>query len=85
MPELPDLEAFNQNLPKKLSGKKLEKLTTVTHDKCKVPGKEFRKNLEKQELKKIYREGKKLRFAFHNGHILGLHLMLKGRCTCLIK
>ncbi len=44
----------------------------------KAPEKEFKKNLEKQKLKKIYREGKELRFEFENNNILGLHLMLNG-------
>ncbi len=78
MPELPDLQVFSQNLHKILSGKTLEKLTLVNGTKLKAPEKEFKKNLEKQKLKKIYREGKELRFEFENNNILGLHLMLNG-------
>jgi len=50
----------------------------VNKSKLKSPEKEFKKSLEKQELKKIYREGKELRFEFANANILGLHLMLNG-------
>ncbi len=78
MPELPDLQVFSRNLQKKLSGKKLEKLTIKNKSKLKIPEEEFKKNLENQELKKVYREGKELRFEFDNGNILGLHLMLNG-------
>ncbi len=78
MPELPDLEVFSSNLQKKLSGKKLQKLTVVNKSKLKIPEREFRSGIEGQELKKIYREGKELRLAFANGNILGLHLMLNG-------
>ncbi len=78
MPELPDLEMFSRNLNKKLSGKTLEKFTVINDSKLKAPEKEFKKNLEKQKLKKVYREGKELRFEFANNNILGLHLMLNG-------
>lgn len=78
MPELPDLEVFSRNLQKNLSGKKLEKLTVENKSKLNVPEKELKKSLEKQELKKVYREGKELRFEFANGNIPGLHLMLNG-------
>ena len=78
MPELPDLQVFSQNLDKELAGKKLEHLTILNKSKLKAPEKDFKKNLEKQELKNVYREGKELRFKFSNGNILGLHLMLNG-------
>jgi formamidopyrimidine-DNA glycosylase len=78
MPELPDLQVFSQNLDKKLSGKKLKKLTVVNESKLNAPVEEFKKKLEKQELKKVYREGKELRFEFAEGDILGMHLMLRG-------
>ncbi len=78
MPELPDLEAFSLNLQTELSGKRLQKLTAVNKSKLKIPEKDLKSTLENQELKKIYREGKELRFQFANGNILGLHLMLNG-------
>ncbi len=78
MPELPDLQVFSHNLDKELAGKKLEHLIILNKSKLKTPEKDFKKNLEKQELKKVYREGKELRFKFSNGNILGLHLMLNG-------
>lgn len=78
MPELPDLEAFSLNLQKELSGKRLQKLTAVNKSKLKIPEKELKSTLENQELKRIYREGKELRFEFADGNILGLHLMLNG-------
>ena len=78
MPELPDLQVFSHNLHKKLSGKTVKKLTVVNDSKLKLPEKDFKKSIEKQKLKKVYREGKELRFEFANGEILGLHLMLNG-------
>ena len=78
MPELPDLQVFSQNLNKKFAGKKLQKLNIVNTKKLKQPATRFKKALEKQKLTKVYREGKELRFAFANGNLLGLHLMLHG-------
>ena len=78
MPELPDLQVFSRNLNKELSGKKLEKVTVVNKSKLKGTEKELKTSLENQKLKKVYREGKELRFEFSNGNILGLHLMLNG-------
>jgi len=78
MPELPDLQVFSQNLTKKFAGKRLKKLNIVNSKKLKQSATSIRKTLEKQKLIKVYREGKELRFAFENGNILGLHLMLHG-------
>ncbi|MEO6454086.1 MAG: DNA-formamidopyrimidine glycosylase family protein [Ginsengibacter sp.] len=78
MPELPDLQVFSRNLQQKLSGKKLEKITIINDSKLKISAKEFKKNLEKKQLKKLYREGKELRFEFEDGNTMGLHLMLNG-------
>jgi formamidopyrimidine-DNA glycosylase len=78
MPELPDLQVFSSNLHKKLAGKTLKKVTIVNEKKLKSPASAFKKNLEKQKLKKVQRVGKELHFEFDNDAILGLHLMLRG-------
>ncbi|MES2702558.1 MAG: DNA-formamidopyrimidine glycosylase family protein [Bacteroidota bacterium] len=79
MPELPDLQIFSHNLDKKLSGKKLKKVTAVSTKKLKVTEKELKHRLEKHTLTKVYREGKELYFEFDNCAILALHLMLNGK------
>jgi formamidopyrimidine-DNA glycosylase len=78
MPELPDLEVFSRNLEKKLKGKKLEKLTITRGARTTVPASRIIKTLTGQRVKKIYREGKELRFAFEK-NLLGIHLMLRGK------
>ncbi|HYK57066.1 MAG TPA: DNA-formamidopyrimidine glycosylase family protein [Flavisolibacter sp.] len=78
MPELPDLQVFSHNLDKKLAGKKVKKVTVVNDSKIKQPVAKF-KNLEGATLKKVYREGKELRFEFNDENVLGLHLMLHGK------
>jgi formamidopyrimidine-DNA glycosylase len=78
MPELPDLEVFSKNLNKRFRGKTLERLEIVNQKKLKTSVKEFRKSLEGEQLKQVYREGKELRFEFTNKNKLGLHLMLHG-------
>lgn len=79
MPELPDLEVFSHNLQKKLSGKTLDKVQIINHKSSKTSTAELNKTLAKQELKKVYREGKELRFLFANKALLGMHLMLHGK------
>jgi len=76
MPELPDLEVFSHNLNKKLAKKELKEITVVNKSKLKVPATQLKKSLEGATVKKVYREGKELHFAFDNGQVLGLHLML---------
>jgi len=79
MPELPDLEVFSRNLNKKLAKKELKKVAVINKSKLKIPEAQLKKSLEGATLKKIYREGKELHFAFDNSEVLGLHLMLHGK------
>ena len=79
MPELPDLQAFSQNLSKNLVGKKIEKLSALYKKKLKTPEKDLKRSLEGATLTSVYREGKELHFAFDNDNILALHMMLKGQ------
>jgi formamidopyrimidine-DNA glycosylase len=78
MPELPDLQVFSKNLDKQLSGKKLKEIEIFNDKKLKTPKAAVKKSIEGEKLKEVYREGKELRFAFANGNILGMHLMLNG-------
>jgi formamidopyrimidine-DNA glycosylase len=79
MPELPDLQVFSRNLNKKLAGKKIKELRLVNKSKLKIPATHFKKAIEGTTLKKVYREGKELHFAFSNGNVIGMHLMLHGQ------
>ncbi|HEX8037669.1 MAG TPA: DNA-formamidopyrimidine glycosylase family protein, partial [Chryseosolibacter sp.] len=79
MPELPDLEVFSFNLSGRLAGKKVEKLHAIYRKKLKTPEKDLRKSVEGATLTSVYRDGKELHFAFDNGNVLSLHLMLKGQ------
>lgn len=78
MPEIPDLNIFRRNLARRLTGKTLTEITVVVPRKLKAPESELQKALDGQKLVAISREGKELHFAFENGHVLGLHLMLHG-------
>jgi len=82
MPELPDLEIFSRNLDQRLSGKELKEITVKNSKKINVPAQELKSVLEKQKLKKVYREGKELYFKFEN-NILSFHLMLNGELELL--
>jgi formamidopyrimidine-DNA glycosylase len=85
MPELPDLEIFSHNLNKKLAKKEVKEVTVINKSKLKVPTTQLKKNLEGTTLKKVYREGKELHFAFDNEQVLGLHLMLHGKLSLFEK
>ncbi|WP_343673576.1 DNA-formamidopyrimidine glycosylase family protein [Chitinophaga sp.] len=78
MPEIPDLEVFSMNLTKMLQGKVVKKLEVPYPKKLKTTVATLKKQIEKQTLTEIYREGKQLRLAFSNNNKLGWHLMLHG-------
>lgn len=78
MPEIPDLEVFSMNLTKMLKGKVVKKLEVPYPKKLKTTVAALKKQIEKQTLTEIYREGKQLRLAFDNKARLGWHLMLHG-------
>jgi formamidopyrimidine-DNA glycosylase len=78
MPEIPDLNIFSKNLAKRLTGKTMTQITVLIPRKLKIPEADLKKALDGQKLTAISREGKELHFAFENGHVLGIHLMLHG-------
>lgn len=78
MPELPDLQVFSYNLDKMLAGKTVQQIAIKNGKKIKTPATTFKKMLEGDEVMKVYREGKELRFQFKSGNLLGMHLMLHG-------
>ena len=79
MPELPDLEVFSNNLDRELSGKKLSMIKVHLPSNIKEENINLSKALQSAKLHRVYREGKELRFQFDNDHILGMHLMLRGK------
>jgi len=78
MPELPDLQVFSRNLQRSLSGKKVNKILIGKGAKLNVTAAVVKRTLEGQKLQKVFREGKELRLSFGK-HILGIHLMLRGK------
>jgi len=78
MPELPDIQVFSSNLKSLFQGKKLTKIAVINGKKLKDKPSVLTKGLEGETLRDVYRSGKEMRFAFSNGNILGLHLMLTG-------
>ncbi|HVG15302.1 MAG TPA: DNA-formamidopyrimidine glycosylase family protein, partial [Chitinophagaceae bacterium] len=70
---------FSRNLTKLFGGKTVRKVTISKPSKLKITAQQLTKNIRNQKLKKIYREGKELRFEFANSNLLGIHLMLHGK------
>lgn len=83
MPELPDLQVFSANLDRQLAGKQLQQIKVGKRAKVNVSPARMKKALERRRLREVYREGKELRMAFQGGHVLGLHLMLRGKLQWL--
>lgn len=83
MPELPDLQAFSNNLTKIFKGKKLDKIEVTVDKKLNIPVKQLQDTLNGHEVEKFVREGKELHILFKGGHTLGLHLMLHGQLAVL--
>jgi formamidopyrimidine-DNA glycosylase len=83
MPELPDLEVFQQNLSKALLNKKLQEIDVPVTRKLKVSTAALKKALEGQKLTDIRRSGKELFFYFGKSHILAMHMMLHGKLYLL--
>ena len=79
MPELPDLQAFRHNLARRLTGKQVEKIHATVTKKLNTSEKELQRALIGASVTSVYRDGKELHFAFDNGNVLALHLMLKGQ------
>lgn len=79
MPELPDLEVFSKNLRKVTEGRTITKAVIKKTRHLRQPAVTIKKALQGGIIKKVYREGKELRFELDNGNTLGLHLMLHGK------
>lgn len=77
MPELPDLQAFSQNLQRRLSGKRI-KAVALNSKKAEATLAELESALLGGVIDKVFREGKQLRLTLSSGQLLGLHLMLHG-------
>jgi formamidopyrimidine-DNA glycosylase len=77
MPELPDLQAFSQNLQRRLAGKQVVGVQ-LNSKKSNVTAAELEKVLKGKIVEAVYREGKQLRIKFSENVLLGLHLMLHG-------
>lgn len=79
MPELPDLQVYSQNLTRTLKGKKVKTVSLKNAKKSKVTNAALSRALAGGKVTGVRREGKELHFDFDNGHVLGLHLMLRGQ------
>ncbi len=83
MPELPDLEVFQQNLSRVLLKKKLQDIEVPVAKKLNVTLPALKKALVGQTLTDIRRSGKELDFIFGKSHTLAMHMMLHGKLYLL--
>lgn len=82
MAELPDLTVFAEILTRRFKGKVLKEIEFKVSKKLNVSPAEVKEALEGKKLIGVSREGKTLQFHFE-GHVLGLHLMLRGELQLL--
>lgn len=79
MPELPDLEVFASNLDKTLTRRKIKKVTVMNNRNINVPVKTLQSAVEGATVRVVRREGKEIAIELANGHVIQLHMMLKGK------
>jgi formamidopyrimidine-DNA glycosylase len=75
----PDLQVFNKNLTKLLSGKKVKSVSLNNRTKVKMPKGKFESALVGKKVSKVKRVGKELHIVFTSGDVLSLHMMLHGQ------
>ncbi|MDQ7949389.1 MAG: DNA-formamidopyrimidine glycosylase family protein [Pedobacter sp.] len=83
MAELPDLTVFAQILSRRFTGKTLKEVEVKITKKLNVSVSELQRALTDKKLEEVRRYGKTLQFQFSGGHVLGLHLMLRGALELL--
>jgi len=81
MPELPDLEIFKENIPKRLSNKTLTGVTVFMPRKVNTPQILLADVLRGAVLESVEREGKELYFCFDDNRRVSAHLMLNGEIS----
>ncbi len=78
MPELPEVEIVRQSLDKKIRQKKVKKVIIRNRNlRIKLPI-NFKKNLEKKKVKKVYRFSKYLIISFYDKEFCIIHLGMSG-------
>jgi len=81
MPELPDLEIFKENIPKRLRSKTLTGVTVFMPQKVNTPQRLLADVLRGAVLETVEREGKELYFCFDDNRSVSAHLMLNGEIS----
>lgn len=78
MPELPDLTVYAENLARKLTGKKITKVSFHDRGRLNVAPDELSAALTGAKVSAVRRTGKQISFQGDNGAVLRVHLMLTG-------
>ena len=78
MPELPELTVFATNLQKRLAGKTVARSEYHRAKRLNVTPDALHTALAGQTLEKVERDGKEMGLHFSGGHVVLVHLMLKG-------
>ncbi len=80
MPELPEVETIKRELQQVILGKKITEVCLHNPRVVRFPAPaEFKRSLEGQTIKNIFRRGKLLIFELSNGRDLTVHLKMTGQ------
>ena len=80
MPELPDLKVYSENIKKLISGKKVLDVKVYREQNVDFAAKTLEAGIKGALVNDVYADGKELFIAFDSGNLLGMHLMLNGKC-----
>ncbi|MDD5465594.1 MAG: bifunctional DNA-formamidopyrimidine glycosylase/DNA-(apurinic or apyrimidinic site) lyase [Candidatus Omnitrophica bacterium] len=80
MPELPEVETIKRELQQVIPGKKITEVCLHNPKVVRFPAPaEFKRSLEGQTIKNIFRRAKLLIFELSNGRYLAVHLKMTGQ------
>ena len=80
MPELPDLKIYSENIKKLLINKKVSDVKIYRAQNVDADSKTVEAGIKDAAVSDVYADGKELFISFEGGNLLGMHLMLNGKC-----
>ena len=79
MPELPEVESIVRSLDKKISGKKIYRISVLRKNILQLSQKKFSTILLQQKIQRVFRYGKYIIFELENLYLWVVHLRMSGK------
>jgi len=80
MPELPDLKVYSVNIEKLIKDKKVSDVKIYNSAQIDVDINAIVSGIKNSAVSQVYAQGKELFIRFTSGNLIGIHLMLNGKC-----